>query len=92
MNDSCGYSTALPLLVAKCISIFPEEKPLFTHSGDALYEEEEMAALKNIERHFDKQQYCVNNIFHEYFIIYPFYNQHLKRLHHQDQKILDSYA
>ena len=51
-----------------------------------------MAALKNIERHFCKQQYCVNNVFHEYFTIYPFYNQHLKRLHAQDQKILDSYA
>lgn len=92
MNDSYGYSTALPLLVAKYISIFPDEKALFTHPADVLYEEEEMAALNNIERHFLKQQYCVNNVFHENFNIYPFYNQHLKRLHAEDQKILDSYA
>ena len=92
MNDSIGYSTALPPSVTKHLSIFPEEKPLFTPPVDALYEDEEKAALKNIERHFHKQQCCVNNVFHEYFAIYPFYNQHLRRLHPHDQKILDSYA
>ena len=39
-----------------------------------------------------KQQYCVYNVFHQYFELYPFYNQKLKRLDVADEAIIDKYA
>jgi hypothetical protein len=91
MNDSLGYSD-LPPAVVSTISIYPEEKKLLTPPIDAAFPEEEAAALKNMEKHFNKQQLCVKNMYHEWFVIYPFYNPDLKRLHPADQLILDRYA
>ena len=48
MNDSLGFSSALPPSMAKVMNIFPEGKPLLTPPVDALYEDEEKAALKNV--------------------------------------------
>jgi SET domain-containing protein len=40
----------------------------------------------------EKQQYCVYNVFHEWFTLYPFYNENLKRLDQVDEQIIDRYA
>ncbi len=45
-----------------------------------------------MEQNLQKQQYCVYNVFHEWFTLYPFYNKNLMRLDCADEEIIDNYA
>lgn len=56
-----------------------------------LYPEETAATIKQIQKYFSNQSYCVTNHFPQNFIIYPFYNAQIQHLHHEDQKIIDEY-